>query len=270
MSERPDTALLEKIAVRATREAGEELLGMWRLGGSVEGVEKSQNDLVTHGDTESDSTIRRVLGESGVLAETVSEETWSGWTNGLFDRPLWVVDPLDGTSNFAHGHPYFSVSVAFSWHGEVLAGAVHAPALSQMFSAVRGGGARLEGELIRCAATTELAAALVSTGLPHRRDDLDGPMRRIALLARECRDVRRMGSPALDISWVGAGIMDAHVESLAPWDVAAACLIATEAGCRRTNLASERLPFAGDLAGTELVVAAPGVFDELMGRLAGS
>jgi myo-inositol-1(or 4)-monophosphatase len=129
MSDRPDSALLEEIAVRAASGAGEALLGMWRLGVAVEGVEKSQNDLVTRGDTESDATIRRVLGESGVVAEMVSEETWSGWTDGFFDRPLWVVDPLDGTSNFAHGHPYFSVSVAFSWHGEVLAGAVHAPRL---------------------------------------------------------------------------------------------------------------------------------------------
>jgi myo-inositol-1(or 4)-monophosphatase len=73
-----------------------------------------------------------------------------------------------------------------------------------------------------------------------------------------------MGSPALDISWVGAGMMDAHAESLAPWDMAAAALIATEAGCRRANLAPERFPFSGDLAGTGLVVAAPGIYDDLV------
>ena len=200
----------------------------------------------------------------------MSEESWDGWRDDLFHGPVWVVDPLDGTSNFAHGHPYWCVSVAIAIDGVTMAGAVAAPQLNQLFRASRGQGATLNGATLSVARPASLADSLIGTGVPHDRSRLAGPMARIQTLLTHCRDVRRTGSPALDICYVAAGLLDAHCESLAPWDVAAATLIAAEAGAERSNLAPEPFPIPTDLAGTEVVVASPTIHDALLTLLATS
>ncbi len=165
--------------------------------------------------------------------------------------------------NFAHGHPSVAVSIAFAFDGKVLAGIVHAPFFSQTFTAIHGQGAHRDGVRIAVSAPASLREALVSTGIPHDRRTLDAVVERFRLLAANCRDVRRSGSPALDIASVACGILDAHTEDLAPWDVAAAGLIATEAGAQRTNLGPQRGALSPDLNGAGFFVAAPSIFAEL-------
>ncbi|WP_160145173.1 inositol monophosphatase family protein [Actinacidiphila yanglinensis] len=262
-----DDGLAVVVAERAARAAGGLLR---RLGGTdaARARPKGGHEIVTDADLRADALIREVLAARFPTHRVVSEETWDGWQDGMFDGPVWVVDPMDGSANFAHGYPYVSVSVAFAVDGVVRAGAVHAPFLGHTFTAVKGGGARRNGRRLAAADTSALGDALVSTGFPHQRGQLDPVLERVRRLVLNCRDVRRAGSPALDIALVAAGMLDAHTESLAPWDVAAAALVATEAGARRGNLLPEPFPLSPDLSGTGIVVAAPGVYDALCALLA--
>jgi myo-inositol-1(or 4)-monophosphatase len=250
------------LACHAVVEAGSLLVSL--RDGPLEARLKDGHELVTRADLESDRLVRQLIGRHFPGHRVVSEESWDGWSEGLFDGPTWIVDPLDGTVNYTHGHPYCAVSVAFAVDGEVLAGAVHGPFVYQTFEAKRGGGARLNGEAVAVASPASLAEAVVGTGFPHDRSRMDEPVRRVAALLEACRDIRRMGSPTLDISWVGAGMLDAHTESLGPWDVAAAGLIATEAGARRGTLRPQTFPCPPDLASADFIAAAPAIFDELV------
>lgn len=258
-----DDRHVARAAGRLACAAGE-LIRRLRTDGPVRAAMKRGHELVTEADLRSEELIRTAIRTEFPTHRMVSEESWDGWKDDLFAGPVWIVDPLDGTVNYAHGHPYVSVSVAFAVDGVVLAGAVYGPFLGQLFQAVRGRGATLNGRPISVAAPSSLREALVGTGFPHDRSDLDGPMDRLRRLLAGCRDVRRTGSPALDIASVGAGFLDAHTESLAPWDVAAAGLVATEAGARRGNLLPEPFPVQGDLAGTGFVVAAPSIYPQLV------
>lgn len=112
---------------------------------------KDGHELVTRADLESDRLVRQLIGGHFPRHRVVSEESWDGWSEELLDGPTWIVDPLDGTVNYTHGHPYCAVSVAFAVDGEVLAAAVHGPLVHQTFDAKRGGGARLNGEAVAVA-----------------------------------------------------------------------------------------------------------------------
>lgn len=258
----PTVEFAEEIA----RDAGHVLQELRRSGQL--GIElKHGHEIVTQGDIRSDRLIRHKILAAFPHHRVLSEEEWDGWTDGMLEGPVWVVDPLDGSVNFAHGHPGVAVSIAFVVDGLVLLGVVYAPFLDQMFVGARGGGAKLNGAPLNVSQTTMLADALVSTGFPHKRDDLAPVVERVRRLVSSCRDVRRFGSPAIDICWVAAGVHDAHTESLAPWDVAAAGLIAREAGAVQTNILPEPLPLSNDLAGTGVLISTPGIFDELRALL---
>ena len=204
------------------------------------------------------STPRRCVSGHRFLSEEVA-------VRGKFDfgGPVWVIDPIDGTSNYAHGHPYVSVSAALVIDGKPRLGVVHAPFLRETFTAVLGEGAQLNGKAIHVSSASELRSSLIGTGFPHDRSHLGTSMRRIERLLITCQDIRRAGSPALDISWVAAGRLDGHCESLAPWDIAAAGLIATEAGAVRGNLLPGKSGWPPLLRGEEFIVATPGIFDSL-------
>ena len=154
-------------------------------------------------------------------------------------------------------------TIAVVIDGEPIMGAVHAPFCGETYSAIRGAGAECNGRPIRVSGTRKLRQALVGTDFPHDRSDVTRPLERVRRLVTQCQDVRRAGSPALDISWVAAGRLDAHTESLAPWDIAAAGLIATEAGAISGNLSDEVSSLPPKLRGDEYIVAAPGVFAPL-------
>jgi myo-inositol-1(or 4)-monophosphatase len=226
-------------------------------------------ELVTSADRAVHEHLSRVIGERFPEHVIVSEETnsrpdWSAIANGT---PAWIVDPVDGTANLAHGHPLTAVAIAYVEDGETQIGVVHAPYLGETYMGVKGAGSTCNGTALTVSDTTELRDALVATGFPHVRDDLGPVARRVARLVSECRDIRRSGCPTLDICWVASGRLDAYHESAAPWDVAAAGLIAREAGAVRTHLSPRPADTPEDLFGTDIVIATPALMTELISLL---
>ena len=217
------------IAARAARAAGELLRDA-----RVEQVRSKSNarDLVTEWDTRAETTIRDVLAESGL--PVLGEE--GGQSGAGSDR--WIVDPIDGTVNFAHGLPLWSISIALEQAGQVTAGVVYAPLLGWWFEATRGGGARdADGTPFRVSATTDFDQAMLATGFPY---DLDQPLDNFAEwehMYRRAGSCRRIGCASLDLCLVARGWFDGYWErKLGPWDVAAGALIVVEAGGTVTNL----------------------------------
>lgn len=223
--------ILEK-TVLVAEEAGEVLL---RYLGELSGVEyKGEVDLVTEADRASEALVVKrltaLLPEASVLAEEGSR----------VDRPgnrRWIVDPLDGTTNFAHSYPLFCVSIALEEEGNVVLGVIHDPTRKESFTAVRGEGAFRNGERLRVSGTGRLEHALLVTGFPYdvRTGPRDNLLQFRAMLKR-ARAVRRDGTAALDLAYLAAGRFDGFwEESLAPWDVAAGALLVEEAGGRVTE-----------------------------------
>ena len=151
----------------------------------------------------------------------------------------WYVDPLDGTVNYAHGIPVFSVSIAYAHDGVVTLGVVYDPMRDELFAAERGRGARLNGRSLHCSQVTDLQHSLLTTGFPY--DAWSTPRNNLEYYGRfvkRTQGVRRMGSAALDLCYVGAGRLDGYWElSIEPWDVAAGGLVASEAGATVSNMA---------------------------------
>ena len=260
-----DISRIISIAEIAAREAGRAVLEQWDTY-RADVRSKGKTDMVSAADLLADRIIsthirsefpnHRVLSEEDVRSDAYD-----------YSGPLWIIDPIDGTANYVRGHPYFGISVAFAVDGIVQAGCVHAPALAETFLATKGGGATLNGRPIRHSSPTSLIRSVVSTGFPHERDDCDALLRRVGVLLRHCQDIRRSSSPVLDISYVAMGRLDAHTETLFAWDVAAAGLIATEAGAIRSNLIPVPDNIPADLFGGEIVFSAPEIHQELVGHL---
>jgi myo-inositol-1(or 4)-monophosphatase len=256
-----DLELALNEAVAAATRAGD-LIVEWSSQATYEVRQKQGAELVTTADLRSDEIIREHLASKFPQHRFLSEEVA---VSGQFDfsGPVWIIDPIDGTANYAHGHPYVGISVALTLDGAPCVGVVHAPFFHETYVAIRGAGAMCNGRPIRVSEVTELRRALVGTGFPHDRSNLAPEIERVRRLVTECLDIRRAGSPALDIAWVAAGRLDAHSESLAPWDVAAASLIATEAGAVRGNLLPEASSLPTALRGAGFIVATPGIFEQL-------
>ncbi|HET8791155.1 MAG TPA: inositol monophosphatase family protein [Modicisalibacter sp.] len=224
---------------------------------------KQGSELVTEVDVAVDRLIAERLeshfpGEARLTEELSPERDVLGQGG-----PLWVVDPIDGTVNFAHGLPHVAVSIAWAQDGEVQLGVVHAPFLDETFTAMRGDGAYLNGERIRASLTTRLDRSLIATGFPYLRDGREPLMRRLAAVMMHCQDMRRCGSAALDLCNVACARLDAYYESVSPWDFAAGLLIAREAGARTGHLypCPEGVP--EELYGEHIVAAAPDIYKTL-------
>ena len=218
-------------AERIAREAGDGLLE--QLGRLREGDVRSKSarrDLVTVADLAAERTIverlRRRFPGHQIEAE---EETRDAPDAG---RPRWFVDPLDGTVNFVHQLPAFAVSLGLYWGDEPLAGVVHAPRLAETFVAATGAGAWCAGTRLAVSETRELADALLATGFPYRRNELDNDnLANFDRLFGQVRGMRRMGSAAIDLAFVAAGRLDAYWElHLDPHDLAAGACLVREAG----------------------------------------
>ena len=154
-----------------------------------------------------------------------------GSVGGDDPRHRWIVDPLDGTTNYAHGLRVFSVSVGYERDGKLAAGAVYDPSKDELFLATAGGGATLNGEPIDVSTTDTLLRALLGTGFPYDRALVPIALRQFSALSMQAQAVRRVGSAALDCCWVAAGRFDGYWENVVnAWDVAAGALIAIEAG----------------------------------------
>lgn len=191
-------------------------------------------DLVTEMDQASEAHITRRLRELFPATAILAEE---GGASGPADRPLWIVDPLDGTTNYAHGLPIFCVSIALEWQGRIQLGVVHDPSRGETFSAARGRGAHVNGTPLRVTARERLDESLLVTGFPY--DIRTSPRNNLAAfqaLSIKARAVRRLGAAALDLAYVASGRFDGYwEEKLSPWDVAAGLLLVEEAGGRLTN-----------------------------------
>lgn len=220
--------------------AGDELLRQ-RAGVEVQVERKGRRrELVTAADRAAERIVvggllaafpeHGVLAEEGVLTTQGVASKQSPYT--------WIVDPLDGTTNFVHGLPHFAVAIGLVHDGQPVVGVVHAPALGETFFAARGGGAfrrRADGreQRLGVSATTELADALLATGFSYNRNEpgRDDNSRHVAMVLPHCRDLRRLGSAELDLCYVAAGVYDGYWERyLAPYDVAAGATIVREAG----------------------------------------
>jgi myo-inositol-1(or 4)-monophosphatase len=229
------------VAVRACRAAGRIQAASFGTAPAVE--HKGEIDLVTETDRRSEEAILRIVLRAfpghGILAEESDPRSGDA-------EHLWLIDPLDGTTNFSRGFPYFCVSVALARAGRVIAAAVYQPLLDEMFTAVRGRGAFLNGRPLRVSSQARLDQAFLATGFPYdirrsRRNNLG----HFARFATRCLAVRRAGAAALDLAYVAAGRFDGFWElKLRPWDIAAASLLIEEAGGRVTGLAGRpwRLP----------------------------
>lgn len=216
------------IAVRAARDAGRVLLRYYDRVDSLSITEKSRNDFVSEVDRAAESaiitTIRKAYPQHAILAEE------SGDLAG--NEFQWIIDPLDGTTNYLHGFPQFSVSIALQHRGELQSAVVYDPLREELFTAARGDGAFLNERRIRATARKGLNGALLGTGIPFRDlNHVDAYLAMMKDLLRDTAGVRRPGSAALDFAYVAAGRLDGFWElGLARWDFAAGALLVKEAG----------------------------------------
>ena len=239
-----DPALVAK-AAEIAREAGALLREFYARG--VETEYKGDVDLVTVADRTAETLIRTRLGERfpehGVYGEEGTRDRMEG-------EYRWYVDPLDGTTNFAHGFPQFCVSMGLEHRpagldkdsdGELVAGVIYDPLRDELFTAQRGRGAQLNGKKIHVSRTAHLAEALLATGFPSRKRHASPNIRFYHEFTLRSHGVRRAGSAALDLAYVACGRLEAFWElNLNPWDTAAGLLLIDEAGGRTTDFSGNR------------------------------
>jgi myo-inositol-1(or 4)-monophosphatase len=228
MLQKPMKQSKELAAAIEAALAGGEVVRRY-YGGKFEVSFKGEINLVTDADKESEQTIVSILRRRAPGATVLAEE--GGGQKGTTTR-RFLVDPLDGTTNFAHGYPCFAVSIGFEEEGAIRAGVVYDPVREELFVAEKGGGAFLNGTRLQVSKTRELRHALLVTGFPYDlRDDLTGSLRLFKRFLGATRAIRRDGSAALDLCYVAAGRLDGFwEEKLGPWDTAAGSVIVTEAG----------------------------------------
>lgn len=226
-------------AIEIAREAGQILLAHRGVGFELKGA----FDLVTAADRASEKLIIQRLRERFPRHGIVAEE---GGRAELDSELRWYVDPLDGTTNFAHGYPAWNVTLALAQHEEVIAAVVYDPLNRELFAAERGAGARLNGAPIHVSATPTLNDALVSTGFPNRKRELNINIHFYYQLAMVTHGVRRGGSAALDLAYTACGRLEAFWEfGLNPWDMAAGTLLVEEAGGKASGMQGEPLDLHG-------------------------
>ncbi|HUQ08273.1 MAG TPA: inositol monophosphatase family protein [Kofleriaceae bacterium] len=191
-----------------------------------------ETDLVTEYDRRSEKLIVEAIREQFPGDLILAEE--GGQTGAPASGRRWLIDPLDGTTNFAHGLPFFCVSIALEVEGEPIIGVVQAPALGWSFWAARGEGAWWNGRRLAVSGTPTLGEALLATGFPYdRKTSPENNFDQFVAMKKQAQGVRRLGAAALDLAMVGAGWLDGYWEmKLKPWDLAAGALIVTEAGGR--------------------------------------
>ena len=252
------------IAVKAARLAGAVIN---RASLDIEKVQvesKGVNDFVTEVDKHAEAVIVDTLLAAypghGILAEESGREL--GAKDSEF---LWIIDPLDGTTNFIHGFPQYAVSIALAWRGVVQQAVVYDPNRNDLFYASRGRGAFLNDRRLRVSKRLRLADALVGTGFPFRKgDNFKRYMKMFEEISQQCAGLRRPGAASLDLCYVAAGWYDGFFETgLSPWDIAAASLIITEAGGLIGNFSGE----ADFLYQREVVAGTPKVYGQLVNIL---
>jgi len=253
----PEHDDIEKVAIRAARAAGR--IHLKRLNHIHVARKSNAIDLVTEADREAEAAAIAVLQRAFPAHAILAEESGA---STITSEHRWIIDPLDGTTNFAHGYPHFCVSIAYERRGKVQAGVIFDAIRRELFVARRGGGATLNGKPIKVTRVPKLETSLMVTGFPYDRRE----KRRFYLAFWEAfmirtHGVRRTGSAALDLAWVACGRNDGFWEfGLKPWDVAAGSLLVEEAGGRATNMDGAPL----DLAGAQIIASNGRIHQEII------
>jgi len=229
------TGSILDVAADAARAGGEILESYWRSLPRGAISEKKKNDFVTRADKESEEVIAARIRERFPRDGFLGEE--GGRRGGGDEARIWIVDPLDGTTNFIAGFPFWCVSVAAREKGEIVAGVVWDPLRAELYAAERGGGAFRNGERLRVTEQPNLDGAFLATGFPFRsKKRIDLYLALFRALFLRARAIRRAGSAALDLANVAAGVFDGFFEfKLSIWDIAAGSLLIEEAGGRVTD-----------------------------------
>jgi len=247
------------IAVRAARRAGSVINRAALEGGGFEVRAKQKNDFVTKVDHAAEAaiieTVRKAYPDHAVLAEE------SGATPGQAEYQ-WIIDPLDGTTNFIHGFPQYCVSIAIRHRGALAHGVIYDPTKNELFTASKGRGAFLNDRRIRVSKCARLGDALVGTGFPFREvERIELYTRQLKTMMQTAAGVRRAGAAALDLAYVACGRLDAFWEmGLSAWDMAAGALMILEAG----GLVGDLRGDAGYLDSGEIACATPKIFSALL------
>lgn len=246
------------IAVKAARRAGSIINRASHDVDLLKVTAKRQSDFVTEVDRAAEAAIIEVLQEAypdyAILAEESGESGDSEYQ--------WIIDPLDGTTNFIHGFPQFSVSIALAHKGQVTQAVVYDPTRNELFTASRGRGAFLNERRIRVSKRAKFQEALIGTGFPYRAfEHIDAYMAIFRELVQKTAGLRRPGSAALDLAYVACGRTDGFFEiGLSPWDMAAGTLLVSEAGGLVSDLAGE----PGYLDSGNIVAGTPKIFTQLL------
>ncbi len=231
----PASALLT-IMISAARKAGR---GLARDFGELEQLQvsvKGPGNFASTADHRSEETLYKELSKARPGYGFLMEER--GVVGGPDKSHRWIVDPLDGTTNFLHGVPLFCIAIALERESELVAGLVYNPILDELYTAERGQGAFLNNRRLRVASRRSLADCLIATGIPHRGRESAHPrfLTQCAILMRHVAGIRRTGAAAIDLAWVAAGRFDGYLDHhLGPWDVAAGTLLVREAGGHVTD-----------------------------------
>ena len=260
----PNLHPMINVAIKAAREAGKIIN---RAALDVESVRVSQkqvNDFVTEVDQASEQIIIETLltayPDHGILAEE------SGQEHGAKDSEfVWIIDPLDGTTNFIHGFPVYCVSIALAVKGKVEQAVIYDPTRNDLFTATKGRGAYMNDRRLRVSKRIRIQDCLIATGFPFRPgDDYKTYLSMMSDVMQRCAGLRRPGSAALDLAYVAAGFTDGLFESgLSPWDVAAGSLLVTEAGGLVGNFTGE----ADFLHQKECLAASPKIYAQMVSLL---
>jgi len=256
---RNDVNLFRAVAADAALISGR--LQKARLGSDIGIENKGELDLVTEVDRACEIAILDRLRRSFPTHDVVAEESVPSLSGSEF---VWYVDPLDGTTNYAHSYPFFCTSVALTRAGEVIASAIYDPVKDELFTAARGQGATCNGVPLRVTRATDLLRSVFLTGFPYDlRDDVRHTLRLFERFLHHARALRRDGAAALDLAYLAAGRIDGYFEErLQPWDVLAGSLMVEEAGGRITRFDGSPIGLSA-----EEVVASNGALHEAMLRV---
>lgn len=226
-----------EIAEKAAREAGQLLLELRSTDREIE--KKGKVDLVTDADRESETLIREIIESNFPDHSFIAEEGTEASGDSEY---LWLVDPLDGTTNYAHALPVYCVSMGLLKGNEIIAGCIYNPNLDECFTAEVGRGAFLNGKPIHVSKTDSLDDSLLATGFPYDiRETDDDNLKEFTAFYKRARAVRRAGAAALDLAYVACGRFDGFWEfKLSPWDIAAGILLVEEAGGRATSYSGDK------------------------------
>ena len=253
-----------QFSTELAEQAGELIVEM-RSGKQLNVDFKRGVELVTNADIAADKLITDAIRAKFPDHEIMAEESAPDLEKiKQTSKPLWIIDPIDGTVNYAHHHSQVAISIAYAVRGQVQVGVVYSPFQAEMFTGVRGQGSWLNDQPLQCSSVTDISKAIIATGFPYeKQQQLPTLINRLHEILKNCADVRRLGSAALDICWVAMGRLDAYYETVSPWDFAAAQLIAREAGALCGHFIEPPEGIAQELFGENLLISNPHLYKEV-------